>query len=241
MRKPYFSEFSDNDEVVPIPAVMITNAFQKIDDIDELKVILNIFRLLAQKKDTPKTLTFTELCSDELLLGSLSGNSRESKIETLRHALIQAVQHEIILRTEIAEMDSNNDIYHINSMIGKYELNSNRIASIESARLSKVPQLEEMRADVSSIFSLYEQNIGLLTPFIVEDLQEAEKLYPGEWIESAFREAVALNKRNWRYIVRILERWAREGKNNGKPGEYTEKKNDPDRYIRGKYGHMVQR
>jgi DnaD/phage-associated family protein len=91
-----------------------------------------------------------------------------------------------------------------------------------------------------NIFVLYEQNIGIITPMIAEELQEAKKLYPPQWIEEAFREAVTLNKRSWRYIARILERWASEGKESGKHRRHI-KKIDPDKYIKGKYGHLVQR
>jgi DNA replication protein len=91
-----------------------------------------------------------------------------------------------------------------------------------------------------NIFDLYEQNIGIITPMIAEELKDAEKLYPPQWIEEAFKIAVTLNKRSWRYIARILERWASEGKDSG---EYKRniKKDDPDKYIKGRYGHLVQR
>jgi DnaD/phage-associated family protein len=95
-----------------------------------------------------------------------------------------------------------------------------------------------LRAD---IFALYEQNIGLLTPMIAEELKEAEKTYPTAWIESAFKEAVSSNKRSWKYIARILERWLAEGKDDGKPGGHPKKGIDPDKYIKGKYGHLVRR
>ena len=58
---------------------------------------------------------------------------------------------------------------------------------------------------------------------IVEELIEAEKTYSARWIEEAFREAVGNNKRNWRYIARILERWESEGKQNGTVGRYPKK------------------
>jgi DNA replication protein len=91
-----------------------------------------------------------------------------------------------------------------------------------------------------NIFALYEQNIGIITPMIAEELKEADKIYPTQWIEEAFKEAVTLNKRSWRYIARILERWASEGKDSG---EYRRdiKKDGPNKYIKGKYGHLVQR
>lgn len=91
-----------------------------------------------------------------------------------------------------------------------------------------------------NIFALYEENIGLLTPLIAEELKEAEKRYPRKWIEEAFREAVVLNKRSWRYIARILENWASGGKDSGEHRQGA-KKGGSDKYIRGKYGHLVKR
>ena len=91
-----------------------------------------------------------------------------------------------------------------------------------------------------NIFALYEQNVGIITPMITEELKEAEKLYPPEWIEEALKEAVTLNKRSWKYIARILERWASEGKDSGKYKRDI-KKDGPDKYVKGKYGHLVKR
>ena len=92
-----------------------------------------------------------------------------------------------------------------------------------------------------NIFVLYEQNIGLLTPMIAEQLKDAEKLYPASWIEEAFRIAVNMNKRRWGYISSTLERWSTEGKDSGEPGRDSKKKSSPGRYVKGKYGHLVRR
>ena len=80
----------------------------------------------------------------------------------------------------------------------------------------------------------------MLTPIIAEELSEAEKSYPHAWIHEAIKEAVDLNKRNWRYISKILERWLAEGKVDG-AYKRDIKKADPDKYVKGRYGHMVRR
>ena len=72
-------------------------------------------------------------------------------------------------------------------------------------------------ADSPTIFRLYEQNIGPLTPMIAQRLIKSLEIYPAEWVEGAFEEAVSYNRRNWRYISRILENWAADG-----PGRRTE-------------------
>ena len=58
---------------------------------------------------------------------------------------------------------------------------------------------------------------------IAEQLKEAEELYPSAWIEDAIFEAVSQNKRSWRYIARILERWEREGRGDGEPGRHPKR------------------
>jgi DNA replication protein len=70
----------------------------------------------------------------------------------------------------------------------------------------------QVQVERPNIFVLYEQNIGLLSPLIAEELKEAADRYPAEWIEAAFREAVLYNKRNWKYIRAILRRWETEGR-----------------------------
>lgn len=95
-------------------------------------------------------------------------------------------------------------------------------------------------AERPSIYALYEQNIGLLTPILAEKLQDAERRYPQGWIEDAFVEAVTNNKRSWRYIERILERWEAEGKGSGKDRGPDERSLDPDKYTKGKYAFLFK-
>jgi DnaD/phage-associated family protein len=96
----------------------------------------------------------------------------------------------------------------------------------------------QLQAQRPNIFVLYEQNIGPLTPLLAEELMKAEDTYPVSWIEDAFREAVELNKRSWRYIQRILERWAAEGKTD----ETTRRTDEGDRrrFIEGEYADYIE-
>ena len=70
----------------------------------------------------------------------------------------------------------------------------------------------QVQIERPNIFVLYEQNIGLLSPLIADELRDAADSYPAEWIETAFREAVLHNKRKWSYIRAILRRWETEGR-----------------------------
>jgi DnaD/phage-associated family protein len=81
-----------------------------------------------------------------------------------------------------------------------------------ASRTFGASQHVQVQIERPNIFVLYEQNIGLLSPLLAEELKDAADLYPAEWIEAAFREAVQQNKRKWSYIRAILRRWGTEGK-----------------------------
>ena len=91
-------------------------------------------------------------------------------------------------------------------------------------------------AEPPNIFALYEENIGAITPLIADDLKDAEERYPPQWIEAAFREAVSLNKRSWRYVHSILRRWEAEGPDYEEAGRDPEAERLERRYARGKRG-----
>ena len=81
-----------------------------------------------------------------------------------------------------------------------------------TAHTYDMPQHIQVQIERPNIFVLYEQNIGLLSPLLADELKDAADQYPAEWIEAAFREAVQHNKRKWSYIRAILRRWETEGR-----------------------------
>ena len=69
-----------------------------------------------------------------------------------------------------------------------------------------------IRPERPNIFRRYEQNIGLLTPLVADQIVDAMERYPQDWIEDAITEAVNYNRRNWKYIQRILDSWDTGGR-----------------------------
>lgn len=91
------------------------------------------------------------------------------------------------------------------------------------------------------VFAVYEQNIGLVTPIIADQLVDALERYPEDWIIDAIGEAVGYNKRNWRYIQRILESWATEGRSNETHRGAATRDYDREKHLRGKYAELFHR
>ncbi|HEY94712.1 MAG TPA: DnaD domain protein [Dehalococcoidia bacterium] len=234
-----FEGFPARMQFTPIPNLFISKLLPQIEDINELKVTLHIFRAVYGKRGYPRFVTFENLLSDPGLVKSLDGKSEESE-KMLSSALNQAVKRGTILRLELVRDGNPEELYFINTENDKRALEKigNGEIVLEGLKPGKRTRARETETP-PDIFTLYEENIGMLNPLIAEWLKEAENLYPESWIRDAIKEAVSLNKRNWRYIDRILENWSAEGRGDGthKRGSET----DPDKYIKGKYGHIVRR
>jgi DnaD/phage-associated family protein len=61
------------------------------------------------------------------------------------------------------------------------------------------------------VCTLYEQNIGILSPILAQELDELATTYELNWIEEAIKEACSMQKRHLKYIAAILARWGVEG------------------------------
>jgi len=73
------------------------------------------------------------------------------------------------------------------------------------------PPLDAHDDLVDSVVKTYEQEIGKLTPAVIDDILAVIEDYPLEWFEEAFKEASRNNKPNWRYALAILKRWKIDG------------------------------
>jgi DnaD/phage-associated family protein len=226
-----FPGFPARTGFTPIPNPFFSAVLPEIQDLPELRVTLHIFWALYRKKGYPRFMTYDELRGDQALMSGLSA-------EELRHALETGVERGTLLCLKMDRDGESEELYFLNT-----ELSRRAIVQIENGEihLGGVARYEPAPTEQRrNIFTLYEQNIGLLTPLIAEDLKEAEKMYPASWIEDAFRESVRLNKRNWRYISRILERWASRGRDYGTSRESTKEDISPKEYIQ-KYRHLTRK
>jgi DNA replication protein len=232
-----FSGFPPKAKYTSIPNVFFSEILPDIDDLNELKATLHIFWVLYQKKGYPRFITFNELISDPGLVRGLRGE--DSPSSPLRRGLNSAVSRGTLLCLKLERDGEAHELYFINTDADRRAVEKIKSGELKLGTLVKAETCP-MSREQPNIFTLYEKNIGMLTPIIAEELKEAEKIYPPSWIQDAFKEAVDLNKRSWRYISRILERWAAEGKHDGEPGRDTQTDSSPEEY-RKRYGHLLKR
>ncbi len=234
-----FKGFPAKTLFTPLPNVFFSNLLPQISDIAELKTTLHVFEALYRKRGYPQFVTYRELLGNKSLMSSL-GAVAASPEPALRDALEMATKRGTLLRLVLDRDGTAEDVYLLNTESSKQALAKIQSGELQLAGLRTKETTYADTAERPDIFTLYEQNIGMLTPMIADELQEAEKLYPKSWIKDAIKEAVNQNKRKLSYISAILERWSAEGRGNG-TYQRDFKKTDPDKYIKGKYGHMVRR
>ena len=213
-----------------LPEQFFTELLPAIDDLGELKLTLHVFWLLAQRKDARACVSREELAADHRLVDGLASPGLSSE-EALGEALERAVARGTLLHVLSGQ---GADWYLANTDKGR-----RAVDDLVAGKWSPVPgEPVLLEAHRPNIFVLYEQNIGPLTPLLVDQLLDAERTYPAPWIEDAFRTAVEMNVRNWRYVRRILERWTAEGRG-GEAARPAEER-DRRRYIEGEYADYVE-
>jgi DnaD/phage-associated family protein len=236
-----FDGFPARMQFTPIPNFFFSALLPQISDIAELKTTLHIFEALYRKRGYPRFTTYGELLGNKSLVSSLKETAK-SPDEALRSALEMASRRGTILHLVLDRDGESEDIYFLNTeqnreIVDKIQKGEFTLSGLKAKAQTHIEIETEEQPD---IFTLYEENIGMLTPIIADELREAARLYPETWIKDAIKEAVALEKRNWKYIGAILEHWSTEGRGDG-AYKRDSKRTDPNKYIKGKYGHMVRR
>lgn len=223
-----FVGFPRGARATAIPNLFFTSLLPHISDEAELRVTLYAFYALGRKRGYPRFITYDELAADRALVTALAPLPGGAAV-ALRRGLAAAVRRGTLLLAR----SQGREVYALNSEEGRRAAaQAGHIAAASGSRGAAAPE-------PPTIFALYEENIGPLSPIIGQELAEAQEQYPQEWIEAAFREAAALNKRSWRYILRILQRWQAEGPDYEKPGRDPEEAAG-DRFLRGKYRHLIR-
>ncbi len=223
-----FAGFPRKVRFTPVPSPLFGPLLEQIDDLAELKCTLRVIWLLHEKRGFPRYVTLADLLGDRVLAKGLRGDG-DSPRGAIARGLGLAVERGTLLASESGGKER---IYMLNTEADRKALGDMAGRPAKEARAPRSQPAPEYPVERPNIFSLYEDNIGMLSPMIAEDLKEAEEAYPEKWIEDAFREAVANNKRSWRYIETILERWAREGRSDGGPVGHPKKGGYKDYFRR---------
>lgn len=209
----------------PVPDVFFSRYLPALEDAAAVKVALHVlWRIQRRPAGQPPAIRAAAVAADATLRRGLTslGVAEESVDRRLEAAVDQLVADGWLLEVRQTAATRSERWLLVNTPEGRAA--QARLASpgpgqgsatgagatvVEADAVARpLPGAAAVRAN---IFVLYEENIGLVTPILAEELAEGAAVYPEDWIERAFRLAVENNARSWRYIRAILERWARDG------------------------------
>ena len=224
LRPPGF--YPDSVKYTAIPKIFLSDLLPKIDEVAELKVTLYLFRALGEKRGYPRYVTYSELEKAPSVLQGLAHLAAAcggSAADVLKSALDQAVLRGGFLRLKMKRAGQQEELFLLSTP--KNQQNIEKIMRGElSIRLDNTRepwQIQVIPDPEENIFTLYENEIGMLTPSIADLLKDAESQYPSQWIKEAITESAVQNVRSWSYIEAILknrekERWG-DGKSRRDP------------------------
>jgi DNA replication protein len=218
--------------MTPVPAPFFTDLLPEIDHLGEMKVTLYAIWFLDRLEAPVRYLTYADFAADERLVNCLgTGGLDDSLARAIRRGTVLLIE----LRPREPELADRQPLYFLNTPRGRAAVQAIQNVQWQPDVQSHPPlTLDNERPN---IFTLYEENIGPLTPMISDMLQEAEQTYRQEWIEEAIRIAVQNNARSWRYIEAILKSWQEKGKD-GATRRDSEK--DRRKYIEGEYADFIE-
>lgn len=197
----------------PIPDSVLGKSLVEFTDGDLLRCFLRILWHLYRSKDKIKSVDVTTLNSDSVIRAILA-NRATPDLSRLSTALKEMHGFGLLMFARVGEDTKNPKI------LLHTQHNAKRIeaSSWQSTDLIEPTQALANTSSESNVFELYEQNIGLITPLVADELKDMENQYPIAWVEEAIGLSVIYNRKSIRYISRILERWRNEGRDGGSRG-----------------------
>ncbi len=205
--------------LTPIPNLFFSDLLPHISNIAELKVTLYAFWALAQQDRPVRYLRYADFLQDRMFMDGLAPRPNLA-VEALDQGLELAEQRGTLLHIEIGSAEGEIDLYMLNTPKGRAAVDG--ILEGEWRPALGHDQPVTLMIERPNIFTLYEQNIGTLTPMIADQLRDAEQIYPAAWFVDAIEIAVGNNVRKWNYVRQILENWRTNGKDSGNSRRHSE-------------------
>jgi len=231
-----FGGFPGVARATAIPNLFFATVLPDMTAPGELLAFLWVARLVQEQKGTVRFVSADQVWAEDgasesftRLAGGRAG---------LDSGLAGCLELGALLGLRLTGQGHDETVYFVNNPGSRRAVTRARAGDLQ-LRAGTAVQLVVPRSR-PGIFRLYEENIGTITPLVGERLLDAAEKYSAEWIEEAFRHAAELNARNWRYVERILIRWAEEGRGHeGTEGDSFEDRKR--RYLGGTLNSLSRR
>lgn len=194
-----FEGFPKQDKLTLVPESFFTELLPQIDDFAELQVTLWALWALQQREGHYRYLRAQDFATSDTLRQFLPQPA------ALTATLARCVARGSLIEVQVSTGDM---LYFMNTERGR--------EACEAIRQGQLILHDHEQVEIlpprPTVYRLYEQEIGLLTPLIAESLQELERDYSADWLREAITLAAEKQAKHLRYIRAVLEGWRKQGK-----------------------------
>lgn len=198
----YLKEFPLIDDFgsTRVPNAVLSAVLDEVEESETVKLILRAVWLLERQRGFPASITVNELRHDRVLIRVFKSQER------FNAALDQSLNLGVLIKFEL----NNADALMLNTVSATRQ--------VEHAKGTQPESIDDDGWDASvgsempdDAFRAYEENIGILSPMIRENITAALQDFSDEDIIEAIKIAVENENRSWSYVAGVLRRWARDG------------------------------
>ena len=196
-------------QFTPVPNPLLASLLETIDSLDELKVVLRTIHGLHKQRKVPASIGFDDLFSDRTVASMLgaSGHQLEKVVET---TIKSAANRGILL--VVNDETGQRQICLNTEPVRRALVRQGIDPAVTASKPAETWSDTESALTKLDAVTLYEQNVGYLTPVVAENIHTALEQHPEDEVMLAIQKAVEANARSWNYIAAILRRWATEGR-----------------------------
>lgn len=230
-----FSGFPPGKQrLVQVPSLFFSDLLPCIDHLIEMKVTLYCLWAVQRQEGKFRYVRFAEVLNDDLFLQGIPVPDPQ-KMDAVQDGFDRSVTRGTLLRVRVRLASGEEDIYFLNTAKGR-----EAVKAIEKGHWIPGDDQRPIQLIIErpNLYVIYEQNIGALTPMIAEQLRDLERDYAASWIEDAIRIATSREARNLSFIVSILKRWEKEGRQ----PPFTAKAGSKDTLesIKARYADLIE-
>ncbi len=216
----------DDYATTRVPNAVLGRFLTNVAEPDVVKLILRAVWLLERQRGYPKYITREDLRNDRVLSQVLTGGTRFER--ALQDALSLNVLIEVVIdRRTCLMLNTTSAARAAVSTIASQDGLDHDDNGWDTPATSGLPP---------DAFRAYEENIGILTPMIRENILTALEDFTDDDITHAVRIAVENESRSWSFVAGVLRRWSKEGipndRRDGKSTGESERGRVPETELR---------
>ena len=231
-----FEGFASSSTATAIPNLFFSRVLPTLSGPDALLAFLWLGKVTQAIKGAVRCATADDIWADDGAAAAFEalGSGRSG----LDAGLDECADKKALAVLDMAGAGGHSRHYFVNTPESRRTIARIRAGELH-VRPSAITSERESAPSAPTIFKLYEEHFGTITPFVGDRLLEVSRTYPEAWVEEAVRAAALAQAKNWRYVERVLDRWTREGRTYETAGRNTLEE-QKQRFLGGRYGHIAK-